>query len=205
MKDPKCRFIYVWSEHSRARLHITRALLLEILTWHQVMPDYLDFMFAFGQQSEPRDPHFSAFREHKYLKPQSTDLGPGQISFESIGKSERYYELCYNLKGVSQTSPDTDKNDWSIRQAAFYHQFHVVGGNSVWIVTKGRLDIQKRFKDFTGEHARPEDKSFHTPELCFQSSLSTHLLYCYWSTEDWRGYIKWLEVTVKTKVNSPVY
>ncbi|KZL74371.1 hypothetical protein CT0861_10670, partial [Colletotrichum tofieldiae] len=199
-KDPKCRFIYLSGEHSRARLNITRSMLVEILTFHQVMPDYLDHLFIFGLQSEARDLRFSSFREQISLKPSSSAFG-----ISTLGRSGRQYQLCYNLKGMAVESPDAAdpmKNEYSIRQAAFYHRFDAVGGNSLWIVTKGGDDISRRFKELTGSKARPEDKSFGNPVECFQSSLSAHLLYCHWSTENWRGYIRWLEfvVDVETKM-----
>jgi hypothetical protein len=194
-KDPKCRFVYIYGANSRARLGITRSMLLELFTFHQVMPDYLDFILVFGLQSEARDLRFSSFREQKNLK-----LQHGSSGIDSLGRSGKHYQLCYNLKGVTfkfEDPKDHSKNQWSIRQAAFYHQLDVVGGNALWIVTKGGLDIQQRFKELTGNGARPEDKAFGTPDECFRSSLSAHLLFCHWSTEDWRGYIKWLEYTIE--------
>ncbi|CAM1504861.1 Fc.00g024520.m01.CDS01 [Cosmosporella sp. VM-42] len=193
-KDPKCRFIYISSPHSRARLRITRSMLTEILTFHQVMPDYLDFLFVFGLQSEPEDLRFSSFREQTSLSKACSSLG-----IECLARSGRQYQLCYNLKGVTakyQDEQDRSNNVYSIRQAAFYHRLDIVNGNALWIVSKGGLDIYGRFKELTGKQARPEDKSFGTAEECFRSSLSAHLLFCHWSTEDWRGYIKWLEYIV---------
>jgi hypothetical protein len=199
-KDPKCRFVYIYGANSRARLGITRSMLLELFTFHQVMPDYLDFISVFGLQSEARDQRFSCFREQKALKsPAGSNNG-----IDSLGRSGKHYQLCYNLKGVTLTAQDLEdpgKNRWSIRQAAFYHQLDVVGGNTLWIVTKGGLDIQQRFKELTGTGARPEDKAFETLDECFRSSLSAHLLFCHWSTEDWRGYIKWLEYTIEKDVS----
>jgi len=195
-RDPKCRFVYIYGANSRARLGITRSMLLELFTFHQVMPDYLDFISVFGLQSETQDLiRFSSFREQKTLKINNASTGT-----QNMGRSGRNYQLCYNLKGASLKFQDPDnesKNQWSIRQAAFYHQLDVVGGNAVWIVTKGGLDIQQRFKELTGKDARPEDKAFGNPDECFRSSLSAHLLFCHWSTEDWRGYIKWLEYTIE--------
>ncbi|KAK1849034.1 hypothetical protein CCHR01_08372, partial [Colletotrichum chrysophilum] len=95
-------------------------------------------------------------------------------------------------------------NEYSIRPAAFYHGFDVEGGNALWIVTKGGLDIQDRFKELTGKDARPEDKSFGDTQECFRSSLSAHLMFCHWSTEDWRGYIKWLEYVIDMETKMAV-
>ena len=218
-KDPKCRFMsvpiisqlfeigvlltvcnsYIYGEHSRARLKITQNMLTQILTHHQVMPAYLDFIFVFGAQSEPHDLRFSSFREQTTLiDPPRSRAVPG------LGRSGRQYQLCYNLKCVALKSGDETKfmlNEWSIRQAAIHHQFDIVEGRMLWIITKGNLDLQERFKELTGKDANPEDKAFNTVEECFRSSLSAHLLYCHWSTEDWRWYIKWLERLVEDEVS----
>ncbi|KUI62025.1 hypothetical protein VP1G_09152 [Cytospora mali] len=197
-KDPN----YIYGQNSRARLKITRPMLVEILSFHQVMPDYLDFLLIFGLQSQQNDLGFSSFREQ-------TNLTAARETYriDSLARSGKQYQLCYNLKGVTCTFKerlDPIKNQYSIRQAAIYHRFDVVGGNTVWIVTKGGLDLYNRFKELTGDNARPEERSFSTPEECFRSSLSAHLLFCYWSTEDWRGYIKWLENMIDDKTKLAV-
>ncbi|ORY57866.1 uncharacterized protein BCR38DRAFT_448876 [Pseudomassariella vexata] len=184
-KDSKCRFIYIYGHTSRSALNITKSMLVKILTFHQVMPVYLDFMLVFGLQEEPDDLRFASFREQKSFAANS--LAP---EIPSLGRSGHQYQLCYNLKSISQL----DGGDFSaIRQAAIYHQFDVKSGNAVWIVTKGRLDLQQRFKELTGKDGRQEDKSFETPIECFRSSLAAHLMFCFWSTENWRFYIKQLE------------
>jgi len=88
---------YLYGQSSRSELKITRQMLSIILTYHQVMPAYLDFVFAFGAQSDPRDLRFSGFQEQTMLKtPQ-----PG-IEIPELGRSGRQFQLCYNLKGVKQ-------------------------------------------------------------------------------------------------------
>ncbi|KAF1997328.1 hypothetical protein P154DRAFT_441433, partial [Amniculicola lignicola CBS 123094] len=166
--------------------------LVEILSYHQVMPTYLDFMFVFGAQSDPTDLRFGGFREQVMMK---KDTAEG-LSIPELGRSGRQFQLCYNLKGVSFKQSDNDNfnhDEWSIRQAAVYHQFDVAHGTALWIVTKGRLDLQERYRDLTGANGRPEDRSFSTLENCFRSSLAPHLLFSHWATEDWRWYIRWLE------------
>ncbi|CAN8100306.1 unnamed protein product [Discula destructiva] len=193
-KDPKCRFIYIYAKDSRERLKLTRSMLVETLTFHQIMPDYLDFMFVFGEQEQAMDLGFSSFREQMTLK-----LSHRALGIEALGRSGRQYQLCYNLKGVTNKQQSSGGVSFSIRPAAFYHRFDVENGNTLWTVTKGGLDLDDRFIELTGPDARPEDKAFGTPEECFRSSLSAHLLFCHWSTEDWRGYIKWLESGVDSQ------
>lgn len=177
-------------------------MLVQILSFHQVMPDYLDHLFIFGRQIDQRDVGFGTFREQMSLRD-----GRTSHRIDILGRSGRQYQLCYNLKGVTCTHNDLGNlvaKQFSIRQAAVYHRFDVVNGNTVWIVTKGRTDLYERFKELTGKDARPEDRAFQTPEECFRSSLSAHLLFCHWATEDWREYIKWLEEAIQQEVRYPV-
>ena len=190
---------YIYGEHSRAHLKIFRDMLTQILTYHQVMPAYLDFVSVFGAQSEPHDLRFAGFREQVTLA--DPPRGP---MMPSLGRSGRQYQLCYNLKCVTlkvEDQTNSKLNEWSIRQAAIHHQFDLVEGTTLWIVTKGNLDLQERFKELTGKTGRPEDKAFGTAEECFRSSLAAHLLYCHWSTEDWRWYIRWLERVIEDEVS----
>jgi hypothetical protein len=175
-------------------------MLVRILTYHQVMPSYLHFLSAFGQQTKPHNARFSGFREHTTLAAPS----PG-LAIVDLGRSGRQFQLCYNLKSVSCTSaPDTVKRQkvWSIRQVALYHQFDIVEGTTVWLLTKGGLDLKDRIKELTGRNGRPEDRSFGNPQECFQSSLAVHLLLTHWSTDEWRWYIQWLEDVIDEEVST---
>ncbi|KAL9623132.1 MAG: hypothetical protein Q9160_002646 [Pyrenula sp. 1 TL-2023] len=192
-KDPRCRFIYLYAQNSRAPLKVTRNMMTEIFTFHQVSPVYLDFISVFGAQSKARDLRFSGFREQTTL----SDIPRGPAISE-LGRSGRQYQLCYNLKGVLLKSEVGGKDnfmqkEWSIRQAAIHHQFDVKEGTTLWIVTKGSLDLMDRIKDLTGKDARPEDKAFSTVAECFRSSLAAHLILCHWSIENWRQHVLWLE------------
>lgn len=160
------------------------------------MPAYLDFMFVFGAQSDARDLRFSGFRE-------SLDLTGAYMRPSMLGRGGKRFQLCYNLKGVTLHKGNEENiklSAWTVRQAAIYHQFDVVSGNSVWIITKGRLDLQQRFKSLTGPEGHPENSSFDDAAQCFTSSLAAHLMYCQWSTEDWREYLRWLEDVVDHEV-----
>ena len=194
--DMPCSF--PWAGHSRRPLNISRKILVRILSYHQVMPGYLDFIFVFGSQSEPRDLRFSGFREQTLLA--TSPCGP---AVPGLGRRGRQYQICYNLKSVACTSTASipEQKEWSIRQAAFHHQFDVLEGTTLWIVTQGELHIKKRVEDLTGVKGRPEDRAFNTPEDCFKSSLAVHLLYCHWSAEEWRWYIQWLEEIIDQKVS----
>ncbi|KAK4208645.1 hypothetical protein QBC37DRAFT_431673 [Rhypophila decipiens] len=186
-KDPKSRLIYIYAEHSRDPLRIQRSMLTMILSFHQVMPEYLDFLWPFGLQSTPQDVRFSGFRQQLCLK-----KPPRSLVIDALGRSGQQYQMSYNLKGVTLK----DDGEWSIRNAAFCHQYDVMTSRAVWIVTKGGMDLYENYKELTGSDGRPEDKAFGSDEECFVSSLSPHLLFSRWSTEDWRGFLRWLESEV---------
>jgi hypothetical protein len=52
----------------------------------------------------------------------------------------------------SEDPKNIKSNEWSIRQAAIHHQFDIVYGPALWIVTKGNKDIKERFKELTGKY-----------------------------------------------------
>jgi hypothetical protein len=175
-------------------------MAVRILSYHQVMPGYLDFISVFGSQTKPRDLRFSGFREQTLLS-----TPPRGLVAPELGRSGRQFQLCYNVKSVfclSSTDTPLQKKEWSIRQAAIHHQFDVVEGTTLWIMTKGNLDFKNRVQDMTGRNGRPEDRAFGTTEECFKSSLAIHLMCCHWSTEEWRWYIQWLEDVIDEDVSA---
>lgn len=207
-KDPRSRFIYIYADNSRARLNITQEMLILILTYHQVMPAYLDFLLVFGQRSEQPDERFSGFKTQRLFRKSPTSAN---MEIPELGRSGRHYQMCYNLKCVDLKarregaivnegdSEDISLEEWTIRQAAIHHQFDVVEGTALWIVTKGDVDLQQRYKDMTAGDSRPEDRSFTSPTEVFRSTLAVHLMFCYWAIQDWKGHVRWLEKVVDSK------
>ena len=170
-------------------------MLLRILSYHQVMPSYLDFISVFGLQIEQRDLQFSGFRSQVTIRDREQPL-----EIQSLRRSGRLYQLFYNLKAVSSTTAET--YPWSVRQAAIHHQFDIDQGTALWIITEGGRDLKASIQKLTGSKGRPVDQNFTKPVDCFRSSLAVHLLLCQWSTEQWRWYIQWLESEMVEKVRS---
>lgn len=168
-------------------------MLTRVLTFHQVMPGYLDFLHAFGAQDNPRAQFFTGFYQQTMLEDKV------QIP-KMVGRSWRQFQLCYNLRGVTCIKRfDGTGTEWTVRQAAIHHQFDVVYGTAVWIVTKGRQDLLQKFDHFTkGSPGR----CFDTPQSCLRTSLETHRMFCHWAAEDWRQYVDWLEDGLESNVSS---
>ncbi|KAG9601193.1 hypothetical protein KCU77_g2022, partial [Aureobasidium melanogenum] len=193
---PKCRFICLYAAHSRARLRLTYDMLTRVLTFHQVMPGYLDFLHAFGAQDNPRAQFFAGFYQQTMLQ------NNAQIP-KMIGYSWRQYQLCYNLRGVTCIKQfDGTVTEWSVRQAAIHHQFDVVYGTAVWVLTKGRQDLLEKIDQFTTHSAGP---TFNTPQACFGTSLEVHRMFCHWAADDWRQYIDWLEDGLESNTSLALY
>lgn len=129
---------YLSGKTSLSVLDITRLMFAQILTFHQVMPAYLEFVMAFGQQDEPKDLRFSSFKKQVSLA--SSARLP---EIPGLGRSGQQYQLCYNLKHIAV---EKGRGFSMIRQAAIHHQFDVVTGKTLWIVTAGRRSLQERYK-----------------------------------------------------------
>ncbi len=167
------------------------------------MPSYLEFVSCFGQSSKKRDLRFSGFRQHMFPLSALNTSGP---AVPNLRRSGRCYQMSYNLKTCIDTTefgkplPELKEHDWQIRQAAFHHQFDVGTGVTLWITTSGHSDVQKCVQELTGRRGRPKDRAFSTVGECFSSSLAVHLLFCHWSTRNWRDYLRWLEDVIEDEV-----
>ncbi|TVY83100.1 hypothetical protein LSUE1_G005916 [Lachnellula suecica] len=184
-EDPQCRFVFVHAPHSRERLRVTRRMLLFVLTYHQVFPAFLDFLYPFGKQRYAQDFQFSAFHHDDRLS-----LNERGLCIQELGRSGRDIRVCYNLKSV-EPSKSQPQWPWSVRQTAAYHSFDVETGKAVWIIIKGDQLMKRRMAAAT--KSSNSHSSFQTPGTCFSSSLATHLVLFEWSREKWRWYINFLE------------
>lgn len=157
-----------------------------VLTYHQVMPAFLDFLFPFGRQQHAQDFHYASFRHEDRLTEREHCL-----HIPELGWSGRELRVCYNL-----TSVEPLKNSqwpWSLRQAAIYHSFDVGTGRANWIIVKGNQLMKKRIMSATKRSDPYELTSFGTTDRAYASTLATHLLICDWAGEHWRWYINFLE------------
>ena len=188
-----CSFLQ--ADNSRVELKVTRRSLERLLSYHQVMPEYISFISVFGRQEGPADPLFSDFCEQTMLgKPISG------LKIDHLGRSGRYYQLCYNFKAPGRVDDPKDSAPWSIRQAAFHHQFDVEKGTTLWLTTRGGIDLYERVKYLTDSYGRLEDRDFSTPTSSFRATLPIHLLHASWASEQWKPYVRWLTTTVEHRV-----
>jgi hypothetical protein len=187
-------YSFLHAPHSRERLYTSRKLLTLLLTYHQVMPSFLDFIFPFGRQENANDFYFSGFRQETRLE----DVYK-RLQIPEIGRSGREIRMCYNLKSV-EPSEYQPSFPWSIRQTAVYHSLDVETGQTFWIILKGDELIKERIEETSGSPGGIHNPSDRVPwRDSFASSLATHMIICDWCGEDLRWYISYLEQTLQEK------
>jgi hypothetical protein len=190
------------------------------------MPSIIDFLSVFGHPPQTRELGYSGFYDQTRLssrspgansnpdifaqQPNPNQQQPSYVPIDpavnSLGRSGQQFQLCYSLKKVARVQgtarDDVSKQKWSIQQNVFHHQFDVQEGTMLCINAKGRpSDYCSQVLELTGgANGQPKDLSFTTREECFRSSLTVHLMNCNWATDDWRGYLDYLEEAVETHV-----
>lgn len=170
-------------------------MLLLILTFHQAMPSFLDFMFPFGRQLHGQDFQFGGFRSE--LRLSSTEK---VISLPTLGRSGRGYRMCYSFRSIEDSKSQSQKNwPWSMRQTSIYHAFDVESGRTTWIVVKGSELIRDRVKAATSPDRPSNLTTFESPSRALAASLATHLKFCDWSAENWRWYLNFLSEKLQQK------
>lgn len=193
------------SKNSKARLELTQEDLAFILSYHQVIPSFLDLLFTCGRQERPREFRYAAFCHENYLEKESPATRNPNLMIESLGRSGRQIQHCYNLHSV-ECSGYMEEKDWSIRQTVVYHSFDVETGASFWIFIKGNNVIEKRIMDATrstrntGMTARSHQTLFGS----FSASLLSHTQILEWCSEQWRWYINDMEECLRDQAKDTV-
>lgn len=184
---------FVNAPNSRSKLRVTRKMFVTMGSYHQIMPSFLDFVFSFGAQRHANDFHFTGFRHDTRLS------GPEKgIAIPALGRSGRMLQLCYSLRSV-ETSLGQEKWPWSIRGTATHHAFDFETGRTSWLIVKGEggASMKERIMTETSPHNGHTPHKFGSRDQAFSSSMSTHLLLCNWSAENWRWYINYMEEQVQ--------
>jgi len=140
--------------NARDRLKVDREMFARILTYHQVMPSYLDLVFAFGKQEHPKDFHFCGFRADSRL-----DNDAPKLELRERRRSGRELRMCYSLRSVE--SVESQRHwPWSIRQCAVYHAYDVETELATWIVIKANKVIRNRIKSIVDNRTPSVQNSF---------------------------------------------
>lgn len=165
-------------------------MFAKILTCHQVMPEFLDFIFPFGKREHAEDFYFGALKIDD-----RSSIPPSAVKIQELGRSGRQYQLCYNLRCVEPYNAD-DEWPWSIRQCSIFHSFDIENGRTVWLTIKGNQRVRKRIEEAVNSGKLMDASSicsFESVSASFASSLNVHLNLCDMGTDNWRWHINFLE------------
>lgn len=185
---------FVVSESALSPLNLTRDALLRILTYHQVMPAYIDFLLVYGTRDESQVMRFTGFRSRTTLQ----NPIPG-CTIANLHRSGRQHELCYNLKAVAMKESGKFQNPrsrWRIRQAAIYHRFDLGSGTALWIIGDPRETVKNDLEEVLPEGPVPKEFKFGTVPDAFMASLDTHLVLVNWASASWRWHIQDIEEAI---------
>lgn len=179
---------------SRSRLHIPQETLRKILTVHQVMPGFVDFLQAFGRKASSTDSGYGGCKR----RIEYTSLGGaekrrnidyyGMIAFVSATSFNTYgtVEICYNIKYVERNYRLPDE-PWSVRQTCIYQKFEYSKKSSTWILVQPSEQVQSRIREvFRSRTTEDIGDSVHNP-------LDMHLVFLSAAAENWRWYYNSLE------------
>ncbi|KAL2189195.1 hypothetical protein L209DRAFT_682575 [Thermothelomyces heterothallicus CBS 203.75] len=191
-KDPWWRFIFLRAHSSRDSLGCSREQLAMLLTYHQVMPSFLDLVFTFRARSRPLN--YAIFRQENYL-----DKNAPSLPLPHLGRSGIQVQHAFNLLTVEKSDQAQERNQWPLRHAALYHSLDLQTGRAVYILLKGDSGLASRIKHATetNRHLRPD--SPRTAEQSFIASLQVHLIMLEWSVENWSEYIDSMEGTLRSR------
>jgi hypothetical protein len=168
-----------------------------ILSYHQVIPAFLDFILPLGRQESGQDFNISGFWEDDCVYE-----GERALAIPEMGRSGRYLRFCYSLKSAEPSSSN-QSTPWSIRQTCVYHSFDVETGQAFWIVVRPDKKMNSRITSaINSEDSKLKD--CETRAQSFTSSLAAHVLICEWAEQHWRWYIDYIEKMVQEATRTAV-
>jgi len=201
--DNSFRSRFIQADTSIAPLDCSQGVFLLVLSFHEVIPQFLDLVFGFGEQPPPAsDFHFTAFHHDNTLDQKHAQA----FEIPKLGRSGRQIRLCYNLWGVELS--DADGTSWVFRQTAMYHSFDVENGQTLWINIKANDLMMERIRDVESTPGRPKPGTDADVCALFADTLAIHLVMFQWCCENWRQFLASLEREIReilTKIkNAPL-
>jgi hypothetical protein len=130
---------------------------------------------------------------------------------DALGRSGQEFQICYRLQHVAPIKDLCEDaiaevtTEWRVRSAAFHHQFDVLSGNALWIVTQLGLSIKDLVKETTLPRDKPEHRQSESWEDRFGATLSMHVSFCNWSLDGWREYVQWLKRELEEVTHNRVW
>ncbi|KAF3011734.1 hypothetical protein E8E14_010447 [Neopestalotiopsis sp. 37M] len=184
--DPNCRFIFLPCENQAEPLQLTANMLRRILSFHQVMPQFLEFLFEFGRKLRITTVRFNGFYSESVAK------DPAVAQNVPDGRSGYQYQMCYNMRSaIYEDEPEW--KGWSIRQIAVYHNFDIRGAKQIWILGDPEATLAGVITDQYQGSPDTQRNRLGSISDSFRTSLDIHLVYIHQVAINWRTRISDLE------------
>ena len=176
---------FIQAEHSQSPLDCTKDVFLLLLSFHQVMPRFLDLIFGFGPQ--PSEAHYTAFHHEDFL----SEKAAKRYEIPVLGRSGRQIRHCYNLWSVEKS--DSKDGTWPFRQTAVYHSFDIDKHRAFWINVKANELMRDRIQELETAHEEQESDNGKGESSVLARTFATHLVVFDWCCENWRAFLAQLE------------
>ncbi|EXL41332.1 hypothetical protein FOCG_16144 [Fusarium oxysporum f. sp. radicis-lycopersici 26381] len=160
--------------------------------FYQIPASFLDFLFTFGQSTEPLDYYMTGFNGSDTLDSPKSDI----VEIPKLGRSGREHVVQYLLRSV-ESSVKKDKVTWNIRQMAVHHKYDFITGKALWLNIKANSIMQDRLKESITHDSKFNPTLAKGLPLSLAATLMTHLVHIDWCDESWRQCINDLEEKIR--------
>lgn len=169
------------------RLYVTKQMAQRLLSYHQIMPAFLDNLFMFGYREDTEDCAATSFQSHNRIS--SIQRG---LEVPELGRSGRAIEHCYGLRSVERSGSE-EHWPWSVRTCSIYHSLDIESGQATWLVLKANRLIEKLVRDDMRSKTSHDAEKTEAFGAAFIKALRIHELVALWAGEKWPLYISFLE------------
>jgi len=191
---------FLKSDDSRSPLNCSPEIFKTLSTHQQIDSSFLEAVYAFGDQEDPKDLCLMNFSSgHTLTAPQDK-----LVAIPELDRSGREIRVSYLLRSVEKKK--NKEWPWQIRQAAVYHSFDTESGKSFWFTIKGNSQLSSRIMQVSSADldlpSSQPPRAREDPIPYFRASLATHLIYISWCDENWRNCINDLENGIRKLLDS---
>jgi hypothetical protein len=189
-------------------MNLSKDMMLRIFTYHQVSPCYLNFIACFGSRTGASDLRFGGFRSHSFLR----QPGP---AVAGLNRSGVHYQLSIKLQSIKmdnnmgrvQAAGPQRAHKYRNPTAAIYHQFDMMKGTSLWILTSP-LELSDEgltnplwngIQDFLAIRRYPVASDTESDR--FGASLGVLVYLAEWSVGDVAFYLHYLDENLTSIVS----
>ncbi|KAK4159545.1 hypothetical protein QBC43DRAFT_339051 [Cladorrhinum sp. PSN259] len=205
--DPQTRLIFLSTAPGRSSgsprkpFTISSECLKTILTYHQVFPQILEFLYCIGTNCI-LDEHFTPVALYSQRNLGNRDP---QLEIPSLGRTGRGYQVCYCLKGIDIVPHEAcdPTGRWMIKPATVYHQFNHHTGAQVWIIGEPKDDIRRSMLENLAQSPVSKEPCINGSQ--FLASLQGHLTCARWAAKGWTEHVEALEMRIHRRTQSQTY